>query len=130
MEKTSKITKSQFKNEWTNPQTNTKVYYHDLEFDNGDSGSIGTKEMNPSKIAVGQTLTYTIDNGKIKAIQQSFKGGGFKQEPFEHKAAGFSISFAKDIYIKKLETDNSLKVDDMLNLADKIYNWLINKKVS
>lgn len=125
MEKTSKITKSQFKNEWTNPQTNTKVYYHDLEFDNGDSGSIGTKEMNPSKIAVGQTLTYTIDNGKIKAVQQSFKGGGFKQKPYEHECASYSASYAKDLVVGgKIETK------DLLPIADKIYNWLISKKVS
>lgn len=124
MEKTSKILKSEFKNEWTNPQTNTKVYYHDLELENGDKGSIGTKEMNPQKISVGQELTYTLENGKIKAAQQPFnKGGGFKSKPFEHECAAYSASYAKDLVVAgKVETK------DLLTIADKIYNWLLTKK--
>ena len=123
MEKTSKITKSEFKNEWKNQQTGTVVYYHDLEYENCDKGSIGTKEKNPAKIAVGQELAYTLDNGKIKAVQQSAIKGGLKQEPFEHKAAGYAMSYAKDLIVS-----DKVNIDQLLLVADKIYNWLISKK--
>lgn len=77
MEKKAKITRTVFKNEWTGP--NGSVYYHDIELDNGDKGSIGSKEKMPAKLNPGQELTYTIQenpNGadKIKAV--NVQGGG------------------------------------------------------
>ena len=126
MEKTSKITSCTLKNEWTNPQNQTVVYYHDLEFENGDKYSIGAKEKNPEKYAVGKELTYTVENGKLKVVAPPFgkSGGGFKSEPFEHKAASYAISYSKDLVVAgKVETK------DLLPIADKIYNWLISKKV-
>lgn len=127
MEKTSKITKVEFKNEWLNPKTNTPIFYHNIELENGDKGSIGTKEKLPTKLSQGNELTYTIDGDKIKAVaQQTFKGGGgFKAEPFEHKAAGYSVSYAKDLVCA-----DKIKVEQLLPIADKIYEWLINKKVN
>ena len=123
MEKTSKIIKSEFKNEWTGQ--NGTVYYHTLELENGDRGSIGTKSKNPDKLAVGQELTYTIENDKIKAVNKPFvKGGGFKSEPFEHKCAGYAMAYAKDLVVGE-----KVEIKDLLPTADKIYNWLLSKKV-
>jgi hypothetical protein len=42
MEKKAKIKRTVFKNEWTSPQ-GSKVFFHDIELDNGDKGSIGAK---------------------------------------------------------------------------------------
>ena len=123
MEKTSKIIKSEFKNEWTGQ--NGTVYYHTLELENGDRGSIGAKSKNPDKLAVGQELTYTIENDKIKAVNKPFvKGGGFKSEPFEHKCAGYAMAYAKDLVVA-----GNVKTEQLIGTADKIYEWLLSKKV-
>jgi hypothetical protein len=76
-----KITKSTFTNEWKGDKGT--VYYHDIEMDNGDTGSIGSKDKNPDFIAVGQTLDYTLEQGqrgnKIKRNKPAFTPKGGKQ---------------------------------------------------
>lgn len=90
MTKVSKITSCTFSRTWNGP--NGQVHYYDLHLENGDYGNIGVKELNSSKISVGETLSYTIEQkgeykGKpqynIKTAQQptmastfSGKGGG------------------------------------------------------
>jgi hypothetical protein len=86
--KTAKITACTFTREWAG--ANGTIYYHDLTLDNGDSGSVGTKEKNSSKIAVGETISYNIEakefngrtsyNIKLAAPAPSFNkpaGGGY-----------------------------------------------------
>lgn len=68
----SKITHIEFKNEWAG--TNGTVYYHNIAFENGESGQIGTKTKLPEKLQVGKFLDYEITtdekgNKKVKAIQ-------------------------------------------------------------
>jgi hypothetical protein len=48
----------------------------------------------------------------------------FKQEPFEHKAAGYSMAYAKDLVVA-----GKVEIGQMLSVADKIHNWLLSKKV-
>lgn len=123
MEKTAKIVKSEFRNEWANPKGGV-IYFHSLEMDNGDIGQIGTKDRNTDKISVGSELTYTIENGRIKAVSKPFvKGGGFKAEPFEHKAAGYAMAYAKDLVVS-----GNVEIAQLIGTADKIYNWLLSKK--
>lgn len=123
MEKTAKIIKSEFRNEWANPKGGV-IYFHSLEMDNGDVGQIGTKERNPDKINKGQELTYTLENGRFKVTPKPFvKGGGFKSEPFEHKAAGYAMAYAKDLVVS-----GNVEIAQLIGTADKIYNWLLSKK--
>ena len=132
--KASKIKSVSFDREWSNP--NGIVYYHTVEFENGDKGQVGTKEKMPAKLAVGTEHSYeleTTDRGnKIKITQpaNSFGGGGgkFVQKPFEHDAASFAMSYAKDIYIANMSQPISQPID-LYKQADAIYNWLISKKV-
>ena len=88
MEKTAKITKTYPPKPW-NGQNGT-IYFRAIELDNGDKGQIGTKEENPSWLAVGQELTYTIEinesGNKIKKVQK--KEGfnkSFGRSPEERK---------------------------------------------
>lgn len=105
MEKKAKITRTVFKSEWTGP--NGKVYYHDIELDNGDKGSIGSKEKMPSKLNPGQELTYTIESDprggfKIKAVNAQgggFAGGGRKGPDPKVQIVGFAMSYTKDLII-------------------------------
>lgn len=127
MEKTSKITSCLFKNEWTNPQSGVVIFYHTIELENGDKGQIGVKEKYSPKIQVGTELSYTIEGDKIKAVAKPFvKGGGkpFTPEPYEHKMAGMAYSFAKDLVIA-----DKVEVKKIEDVAEKIYQWLLSKKV-
>ncbi len=135
MEKTSKITRTVFKNEWTNPKGGS-VFYHDIELENGDKGSIGSKEKEPSKLNPGQDLTYTIDGNKIKAFvpvaQNGFTGG--KKIPANN--ASFALAYAKDVLVASWTSQSSMSslpvplvsTDEMLKLADKMFNWMEGKK--
>ncbi len=125
MEKTAKIVKSEFKNEWANPKGGV-LYFHSLELDNGDMGQIATKERHTDKINIGAELTYTLENGRIKAVSKPFsKGSGFKPEPFEHNAAGYAMAYAKDLVVA-----DKVVIDKLIATADRIYEWLIGKKQS
>lgn len=51
--------------EYNNPRGGI-IYYRDIEFENGDKGSIGTKEESPDWMTEGRELTYSINGNKIK----------------------------------------------------------------
>lgn len=127
--KTAKITASKFSREWSpadNPDNVT--YYHDIELDNGDTGSIGAKQKNPQTLAVDQILTYTIEESargnKIKSVGGGkFTGGkgGYQREAFEEKAVGFAFSYAKDLTVAgKLEPGKK-----MIETANAIYDAML-----
>lgn len=101
MEKKAKITRTVFKNEWTG--NGNTVYYHDIELDNGDKGSIGSKEKMPARLNPGAELTYTIDGNKIKAVSSpqsgGFAGGGKKGPDPKVQIVGFAMSYTKDLII-------------------------------
>jgi hypothetical protein len=125
MEKKAKITRVTFKNEWTG--NGNTVYYHDIELDNGDKGSIGSKEKMPARLNPGQELTYTIDNGKIKAVQAAagaggFNGGGKKGPDPKVQIVGFAMSYAKDLIIA-----DKVKIDQLGATFDKIHSLMAAK---
>ena len=125
MEKKAKIIESKFIKEWTGDKGT--VYYHDIKLDNGDHGQIGTKERLPDKIAVGQELTYTIEEGqygsRIKAVQQS-GGGGYKGKQIDPKQQmiSFSMSYTKDLVVA-----GKVDLKDMSKYFDLIYHAMISK---
>lgn len=67
--KNAKITSCVFSREWEGPSG--KIYYHNITLDNGDEGSVGTKEKMPSKICTGAEIWYTIESkGQFKGKTQ------------------------------------------------------------
>lgn len=135
--KTAKITASSFVREWTG--ANGTIYYHDITLDNGDSGSVGTKEKNSPKIAIGETVTYNIEgkefNGKMNyniklvAPAPSFnKGGGSsysnpanQQEIRKSVALNNAVQFKKDV--------KGATAQEVLATADIFLKWLESGKV-
>lgn len=119
-EKTSKILKCTFTKDWLNPKKQT-VYYHLLQLDNGDVGTIGTMEKYPDKIKEGTTITYTQEGEKIKlSTESSFlakkskSGGGGsykKREMSDEEFLGYAWSYAKDLIVagKKMKDFQELK---------------------
>lgn len=122
MEKKAKITRTVFKNEWKGQ--NGSVFYHDIELDNGDKGSIGAKEQMPAKLNPGQELTYTIDNGKIKAVApaNNFGGGGRKGPDPKTQMIAFAMSYTKDLVVA-----DKVKIDQLPAIFDKIHGLMISK---
>lgn len=126
-EKTAKILKCTFTKDWLNPKKQT-VYYHLLQLDNGDVGTIGTMEKTPDKIKEGTTINYTIDGEKIKlSTESAFQakkakagGGGLykKREMSDEEFLGYAWSYAKDLVVagKKMKDFKELK-----DLARAIY---------
>ena len=56
-------------------------YYFQIEMENGDKGSIGSKDSSPSFLSVGSELSYefteTDKGNKIKRVNENpFRGGG------------------------------------------------------
>jgi hypothetical protein len=126
MEKTAKITRTVFKNVWNNPKGG-QVFYHDIELDNGDKGSIGSKEQMPVKLNPGSDLTYIIEGSKIKAFVAPQQSGGatFQKKPQTDpriQMIGFAMSYAKDLVIA-----DKIKIDSLAVQFDIIYNEMISK---
>lgn len=67
--KTAKVTSCVFSREWDGPSG--KIYYHNITLDNGDDGSVGTKEKMPAKICTGAEIYYSIESkGQFKGKTQ------------------------------------------------------------
>jgi hypothetical protein len=130
--KTAKITACTFVREWTGA-TGT-IYYHDITLDNGDVGSVGTKEKNSPKIAVGETVSYNIEgkefNGKmnynIKLVAPapaSFsKGGGGYTNPGNQQEIRKSVALNNAVQFVKEQ--KGAKAQDVLATADVFLKWL------
>lgn len=130
MEKKAKITRTVFKSEWAGP--NGTVYYHDIELDNGDKGSIGSKEKMPSKLNPGQEFAYIIETDvrggfKIKAVTTP-GGGGFKggapraQVDPRVQMISFAMSYTKDLVVA-----GKLSINDMRQQFEYIYTTMTAK---
>lgn len=127
MEKTAKITRTTFKNVWDNPKGG-QIFYHNIELDNGDKGSIGSREKMPSKLNPGSDLTYTIEGDKIKAVIAQTGGGapwtkGGKQGP-EPRVQMISFAMA---YTKDLIVGGKLEIKDLESGFERMYTIMTGK---
>jgi hypothetical protein len=136
MEKTSKVSKCEFKNEWTGP--NGTVFYHNIELENGDSGNIGGKEKNSIKFSVGKEITYTTEedqkgNKKIKIASKPFVPGAGQKAPTPPvvNTSTMCLSYSKDIYVavyNKSIPGKEPKRELLFELADDMCKWIESKK--
>lgn len=135
-QKTSKVVKCVFSNEWKNP-SGTLTYYHDLTLENGDTGSIGSIEKYSKKFTEGIVIDYTLENGKIKIAQtvennnsnqqnnynngnkksntQNYTPRPAKQEQF----LGYAWSYAKDLIVAGKNSDD---LEELNKCARYIYD--------
>ena len=68
--KKSNVLSCEYDKPYSFPNGDT-IYYHRLILQNGDKGNCGVNEMFASKIAVGQEINYTIDNGRIRLVSEA-----------------------------------------------------------
>lgn len=128
MEKKAKIIKCSFSKEWGEGQS--KTFFHEIELDNGDKGSIGAKQKNPDKLKVNSELIYTIESGqygnKIKAIAApgggGFTGGGKKGPDPKVQIVGFAMAYTKDLVVA-----DKVKIDQLPTIFEKIHGLMASK---
>lgn len=112
-------------NPWSNDHG--QFYAHALIMDNGDKLSISKKKE--GAFEVGQELEY--DKTKelkagwwsAKEVAKPFNKSTYKPEPYEHSAARTAMASASSI-VASGHVDQKL----LFPLADKIYNWMLEKK--
>lgn len=129
MQKVSKVKTIEFKNEWTGDKG--VVYYHNILFENGDTGSAGFKEKLPSKASVGSELAYELieseRGNKIKVLatggnNNSYQKPGFQKPDPKMQMVTFAASYTKDLVVA-----GKAEMKDFTGYADKMYEWMKSK---
>ncbi len=124
-QKTAKVTGVLECRKWDGP--NGTLYFHKIELDNGEVGTIGKKKENAFNI--GDSLTYTSEESqyglKFKAAQQ---GNGFGGGKSSGSPASFALSYAKDVMVAAMPLHPEVKVSDWVDVtlaaANKFHNFL------
>lgn len=136
MEKTSKITRSVFKTDFESKYG--KMYNHLITCENGDTGTVVSKEKEPEKLNPGKEITYTIEETdygfKLKLVtakQEGQQGGwqGNKKPASNWQPAdpriqniGFAMAYAKDLAVA-----DKIKVDALEATFETIYSAMDKK---
>lgn len=121
------------------------IHYHRLTLQNGDKGNCGVSEMFSNKIAVGQEITYQIDNNRIKLISEApiqqtppqpqkpqnkyMPNNNQEERPAPRKfakapedAITFIMGYASNRHVAKITaTKKDVPLQEMLDEADLIY---------
>lgn len=99
--KKAKITNIKFTSEWFNPNSQSVIYYHEIEFSNGDKGNIGAVEQLPAKLAKGMTIWYTKDGVKIKKVDepQSSQSQKKPNKPTSSKKVGYGKAYNPEDFL-------------------------------
>lgn len=127
--KTSKITKVTPNGSFTG-QYGT-LYKFEVHFENGEYGDANCKSADQKQWVVGETVSYELTpntnpqfNGKLKKIEEQ-KQGGQTKDPAVQKMiiAQSSLSSAVE-FMKNQQPVNS---EDVMRVADKFYNWVLQK---
>jgi hypothetical protein len=133
--KTATITEITFTSEWKAPDGRV-VMYHEVTFDNGDTGILGSITKYPDSAKKGTQVEYELNGKKIKinngfippaqyAQQQGNSVTGYtnktkkvytqKQDAF----LGYAWSYAKDLIIAGKSMDD---VEELNKVARYIYS--------
>lgn len=142
MEKIAKVIRAKFTGR-TWDSNYGKMYDHEIEFDNGDSGIYASKSESQNKLVEGAEATYEIlANGKfpskIKPVQKKDQptngtSTAQKQPPpattGNADLAASALACATQVYVSKQQaiTGEPFTIDDIFPLADKMLGWLKSK---
>jgi len=148
MLKTSKVKECTYTSDWKAPN-GSFVYYHNVSFENGDTGVCGRSKKSPQDMLPGVEIEYEINAGKIKYMrpvnqaeppapsQQGSNNSNSDQyhsraprrrtsygsqkggNKHPHEFLGYSFSYAKDLVIAGKAS--SADVADLKRIAKEIY---------
>jgi len=77
------------------------IHYHRLVLQNGDKGNCGVAEVFSPKIAIGQEILYTIEQNRIKLVNEAPIQQEFTPTPAKNKYMPENKSDEKPTYTKK-----------------------------
>tara|TARA_B100001778_G_C18302272_1_gene500379 strand:- start:37 stop:489 length:453 start_codon:yes stop_codon:yes gene_type:complete len=123
-EKSAKIVKSVFSNEWCNPSGGT-TYYYDIELDNNDAGAVGVTTKDSERVQVGQKIKYNINGTKIKVVEvekeavQKTSYKAYKGKNSQESFLGYAWSYAKDLHIAGKTMED---IEELNSMARYIYD--------
>lgn len=132
MNKVSKVKSVKYLSEWKSP-AGTSVFYHEIEFENGDTGNIGRNKMLPDDMKIGSQIEYTIADKKIKFVKSmsSVETNNYGKNKYYNKNnnnkspetyLGYAYAYAKDMVVA-----GKTKKEDLENLkiiAESIYSHI------
>lgn len=125
--KEAKVTQCTFTSEWLNPASRKMLYYHEIILDNGDRATCGSIEKNSSRIEVGATIQYSLNNGRMTLHSSSNDKKNEEKSPAKSKIKGqeaflgYAWSYAKDLIIAGKTMED---VDELNKVARYIYSEL------
>lgn len=111
------------------------IFYHNITFENGDSGQYGSKTEKCTKFTVNTEADYTIEekqtgqykNYTIKPVQQSTGGGGGRFQPRDENliVAQSSLGYACTLL---QQSSKAMDTEYVLATAERFYQFVITKK--
>lgn len=130
MEKNSKCIKCDFAKEATTDYG--VIYYFNVAFENGDSGSYGSKSKENPKIKIGETIDYDLTSKEFNGmefftIKPVYKNTGGYKDNQKGIFACSALNRAVDFEVGAKGKDAS--IENVKALATNLFNWLnsINK---
>lgn len=116
--------------QWNSPSGT--LYYHTIEFENGDKGDYGSKSEQCVKFEEGKESDYTIETKQIGNYTNIIIKPLQEDKPFNKKQIGseesFSLSYAKDLACAYIASGKEFKSNQIIEVAEVFYNWLKSKK--
>ena len=102
-----------------------ELYVFEVELENKDIGKIYRKS-NDSKLTNGQEISYTInDKGSIKIVTDYQKNNPTQSSP--QKSDDVQKLIVRQSSLKAaVDFNNDCTAEEVLNNADKFYNWVMS----
>jgi len=142
MKKTDKPISISEAKEWKNPQLGKSIFYHQIEFSNGDKGQFSTNVNPQVKFTIGEQVDYTYEQDKNKdgtdktdkfgnpvmkvdKWKEPFVAGGkvVMTKPSECRSIASSVALkCSRIYLSGKE---NITAKNIMTLADYFYLYLI-----
>lgn len=142
MKKTGTPTKIGDGKGWKNPKFDKEIFYHQIEFDNGDAGQFSTSINPQTKFTIGEIVDYTYEQDKdkegkdktdkygkpvmkIDKFKEPFVAGGRKimTNPSSERSIASSVALkcARTYLLPK----DGVTPEILMKLADYFYLYLI-----
>lgn len=144
MEKQGKVIRAKFTGR-TWDSNYGKMYDHEIEFDNGDSGIYASKSESQNKLIEGTEATYEIlangkfpskikpvlkkdqpSNGNAKEYVQKYPPPATTAHIGHGDLAASALACATRVYVAKQQmiTGDPFTIDQIFPLADRMLGWL------
>lgn len=144
-QKQSRVVSANYKKSYAG--RNGQTYVHEIVFENGDRGEYLANYETQRQFTPNEVATYKISEGRPYKGQPTYlispvrgnvsndnrapRGntrGGYSKPSDGSRNASFALSYAKDVAAAHIAAGRDMKSTDILQVADKFYEWLNAKE--